>query len=69
MMKSMAVSNLFRSKGLILVLVFGNVALGCTIIVQDRIIQGQSRLIHLLFQDAMELTTYRVAANLKAKKP
>ena len=69
-MKPTSVSNLFKSKGVVFVLVLGNIALGCTIVVQDRIIQGQSRLIHLMYQDAFELATYRVAANLnKAKKP
>ncbi len=69
MTKSAAVSKVLRSKGLIVALLLGNVALGFTIVVQDQIIQGQSHLIHLLFQDAAELTSYRVAFNaLKAKK-
>lgn len=63
-------SNLLRSKGLILVLILGNVALGFTIVVQNQIIEGQSKLIHLLYQDAMELATYRIAAvQGKLKKP
>ncbi len=65
-----AVSNLFKSKGLMLVLILGNVALGFTIVVQDQIIEGQSKLIHLLYQDAAELATLRLAAiQGKFKKP
>lgn len=56
-----AVSNLFKSKGLFLVLILGNVALGFTIVVQNQIIEGQSNLIHLLYQDSAALASYRIA--------
>jgi hypothetical protein len=60
----MAVSNLLKSKVLIVVLLLGNVTLGLTTMEQGRIIQGQKNLIHLLFQDSAELASFKIAANL-----
>lgn len=64
MSKTMAVSNLLRSRSMVLVLLLGNVVLGLTTMEQSRIIQGQKRLIQLLFQDSVELASVKIAANL-----
>jgi hypothetical protein len=62
------VSNLLKSKILVLVLVLGNVALAGTIMMQDRIIQGQQQLIRLLFRDSAELASFKIAANVASAK-
>lgn len=61
-MTKSALSRVLRSKSLILVLVLGNVTLGLTTVAQDRIIEGQKHLIHLLYQDSAELALYKIAA-------
>jgi hypothetical protein len=61
-----AISNLLKSKILVLVLVLGNVALGATTLMQSHIIEGQKRLIRLLFRDSAELTNFKIAANMAA---
>lgn len=57
------VGNIFKSKSLVLVLLLGNVALGLTTMAQSQVIQGQKKLIRLLFQDSAELASYKIAAN------
>jgi hypothetical protein len=61
MTKSMAVRNLLKSKSIIIVLVLGNLVLGLTTIAQGQIIQGQKRLIQLLYEDSAALNAFRVA--------
>jgi hypothetical protein len=57
-----AVSNLLKSKVLLVVLVLGNVALGTTTMMQSHIIDGQQRLIRLLYHDSAELANFKIAA-------
>ena len=61
-----AISNLLKSKILIVVLVLGNVALGATAMMQNRIILGQQRLIRLLYLDSAELANFKISANIAA---
>jgi hypothetical protein len=68
MTKSMAVSNLFKSKTLVVVLVLGNLVLALTTIAQGEIIQGQKRLIQLLYEDTAALNAFRVAEVLAKNK-
>ena len=49
-------------------LLLGNVALGLTTVLQAQTIQNQKQLIHLLFRDSLELTSYKVAALVAAHK-
>lgn len=52
-----------RSRSLVLVLLIGNLALGLTTLVQADVIQGQKRLIHLLYHDSNELAAFKIAEN------
>ena len=68
-MTKAAVSHFLKSRGLILILLCGNVALGLTTMAQSEIIQGQKQLIRLLFQDSTELANVKIAAIVaKSKK-
>jgi hypothetical protein len=58
----------FKSRSIVLVLLMGNLALGLTTVLQARTIQDQKQLIHLLFRDSLELTSYKVAAVVTANK-
>jgi hypothetical protein len=60
-----ALTKLLKSRSLILVLVLGNIALALTTMVQGQVIQGQKKLIRLLFHDSAELTAYKLAALAK----
>ncbi len=52
-----------------LALILGNVTLGLTTVMQSRVIDGQKRIIHLLYIDSTELANMKIAANMaKAKK-
>lgn len=64
----MTASSPFRSRSLIVVLLLGNIALGLTTVLQAQTIQNQKQLIHLLFRDSLELTSYKVAALVAAHK-
>ncbi len=69
MTKSSPFSHLLRSRIITLALVLGNVTLGITTILQSHVIDGQNRIIHLLYQDSAELASMKIAANMeKAKK-
>lgn len=68
MTTSTVVRNILKSKGLVLVLLVGNVALGLTTMVQGQVIQGQKHLIRLLFQDSAELASFKIAANVANAK-
>jgi hypothetical protein len=57
----MKISNALKSRSIVLVLFAGNVVLGLTTFVQSRTIQNQKQLIHILFRDSIELTTYKIA--------
>ena len=49
-------------------LLLGNFALGLTTFLQAQTIQNQKQLIHLLFRDSLELTSYKVASTVAAHK-
>jgi len=62
-------SRIFRSKLILLALLLGNLTLGVTTIMQSRVIAGQTRLIHLLYNDSSELAGLKISINMaKVKK-
>jgi hypothetical protein len=51
-------------KSILMVLLLGNVTLGLTIFLQDRIIDNQRHLIRLLYHDSAELAGFKIAKNV-----
>ena len=61
----MQFSNALRSRSIVFVLLGGNLILGLTTFIQAHTIQDQKQLIRVLFRDSAELTSYKIAANVK----
>ena len=68
MTTKMKFSNALKSRGMVFVLLGGNLVLALTTFVQARTIQNQKQLIHMLFRDSVELTSYKIAAVAAAHK-
>jgi hypothetical protein len=69
MTKSVRALNYLKSRGLVILLLCGNIALALAALAQSQIIQDQKQLIRVLYQDSAELTSFKIAANMaKAQK-
>jgi len=51
-------------KSVLVMLLLGNLTLGATIFLQDRIIENQKHLIRLLYHDSAELAGFKIARNV-----